>query len=154
MPSRPCNGCTLCCTLLEVKPLGKPANTECPNCTSSGCGVWDLRPAICRRFVCLWYANPKFPDSLRPDRCGVVFEPGGERVMLAMVDQERPAAWQQGIANGLIAKFAADGTAVIVQVGTTKHFVLPKGDTIDAVWERVTSGARVRDIETQRRMAG
>jgi len=141
-----CGGCTLCCTVLEIPELPKPAWTDCPNCTSTSCSVWESKPISCQRFVCLWYAHSKFPDSLRPDHCGVVFEPAGKRVLLAMINQDNPNAWKEGIAWTLIKKFVADGTAVIVQIKSEKHFLLPEGDSVSEVWKRVIENARGKGL--------
>ena len=148
-----CGGCTLCCDLIEVKALGKSANTKCNHCVEdAGCGIWDQRPVACRRFVCLWYANPKFPDSLRPDRCGVVFEPLRDRpVFLALTSPDNPNAWQDDLPLRLIQKFVGDGVAVIATDGSTKHFHLPDGMNEEDVWAHVISG--VAEMEARAREA-
>jgi hypothetical protein len=106
--------------------------------------IWQTRPKICRRFVCLWYANPKFPAALRPDRCGVFFEPlKGTQVMSANVDPERPDVWKSGIARELIDRFTLQGVPVVVIVGEERHVCLPpSGWTPAKVWRRVVEGAR------------
>lgn len=136
-----CGGCILCCDLLEVRPLGKQANARCEHCTpDDGCSIWERRPAICKKYACLWYANPSFPDSLRPDRCGVLFEPvRGERVVIANVDPQRSKTWRtrNGVANSLINRYISEGIAVVVIVGYERHFILPDGVSSDEVWAAV-----------------
>jgi hypothetical protein len=53
-------------------------------------------------------------------------------------------SWRSGIAWQFIDKCLADGTAVIVQVGTTKHFLIPDGQAPDDIWRRVSDDARRR----------
>jgi hypothetical protein len=58
-------------------------------------------------------------------------------------------AWRIGIAWGLIQKCLKEGTTVIVQEPagdgkTTKHLLLPDGDTPDGVWARTSEDARRR----------
>lgn len=69
-----CNGCTACCSVLEIKELSKPANTTCSSCTGKGCGVYDTRPETCKNFKCA-YLNSDWPENLRPDKCGVIIAP-------------------------------------------------------------------------------
>lgn len=142
-PSR-CGGCTLCCDLLEVKLLGKSANAACSHCTSGdGCAIWDQRPSVCRRYICLWHANPKFPDALRPDRCGALFEPvRDEKIVIVNVDLTRPHAWRLGVVDSMIRRFLAAGTAVVVIVGAEKHMILPEGVERRSVLDRLHRGAQ------------
>lgn len=127
----PCGGCTLCCDLLEVGFFCKPANTHCQHCiVGIGCTIWETRPAVCRHYMCLWHANPKFPDSLRPDRCGALFEPvRNEKIIIVNVDPNRPTVWNSlgSPVALLIRQFLIEGTAVVVIIGTEKHFILPEG---------------------------
>lgn len=123
-----CGGCTLCCDLLKVEVLGKGANERCRNCTpGKGCSIWERRPVVCRGYVCLWHANPKFPDSLRPDRCGVLFEPvPGSKVVVANADPSR-ALDPHGPAARLIERYLREGYSVVVIAGTERHILLAKG---------------------------
>jgi len=139
-----CGGCTLCCTLLKIPQLNKPANTPCQHCTGSDCSIWGAHPVACRKFRCLWYANPSFPEALRPDLCGVLFEPGGDRIMLANCDLKRPDSWREGIGWAFIDKCLSEGVAVVVQVGATKHFLIPEGQTAPDIWRRITDDAKRR----------
>jgi hypothetical protein len=75
VPGRECGECVACCKILEInKPeLKKPADTLCPHCTGTGCGIYAKRPEVCRDWHCLWRRIAELPDYLRPDKCGVVF---------------------------------------------------------------------------------
>ncbi|MBK8261728.1 MAG: hypothetical protein IPK80_10355 [Nannocystis sp.] len=71
--ARPCAECTVCCTVMEVRELGKPGGRACPHLCASGCGIYEARPPSCQRFDCLWrlgFAR----DEDRPDQFGVMFE--------------------------------------------------------------------------------
>ena len=79
---RACDGCTLCCKVVPMQARGprgdiiKDGETWCRFCDkSNGCTIYDERPDACRIFRCVWLDNPSIPDSLRPDRSGVVLEP-------------------------------------------------------------------------------
>ena len=48
---------------------GKP----CGWLSGSGCTIYEHRPANpCQSFLCEWKRQPAIPDSLRPDRAGVI----------------------------------------------------------------------------------
>lgn len=74
-PLRECGECTACCTVLAVAELNKPARWTCDHVGCQGCRVYDVRPASCREFNCLWLRGglPSHP-SLRPDKLGVMFD--------------------------------------------------------------------------------
>jgi hypothetical protein len=62
-----------------VPDIGLPAFTRCPHVrtppdTAIGCGIYDTRPRSCAAWNCQWYAEPDWPDDLRPDRCGVIVD--------------------------------------------------------------------------------
>jgi hypothetical protein len=86
-----CGTCTLCCKLVEVEDLQKPAGRWCGFCSSGqiypahkGCQIHDQpqQPAACKRFRCLWLAGD-WPVDLRPDRSGVVFLGGPDKLIQA-----------------------------------------------------------------------
>lgn len=120
---RQCGTCTLCCKLLGIHELEKPAGAWCPHCKPGrGCGIYDDRPASCRSFTCGWLADPSMPDQVRPDRCKVVlyFTPGGER-LVAECDPGAPLAWRSEPIYGQLKRWAVAAWAqkrmVTVMVG-------------------------------------
>ena len=70
---RTCGTCTVCCRVLEIKTLGKPAGTLCEHNTGAACGIYQNRPAACAKWHCLWRKVEALPDELRPDRSEVMF---------------------------------------------------------------------------------
>jgi hypothetical protein len=140
-----CGGCTLCCKLLKIPQLNKPGGLDCHYCTPGvGCSIWKNHPSDCRDFVCLWHSNPEFPDEFRPDQCGVIFEPGGEKIMLANVDPGRPDIWLQGLARKFIENCLESRITVVIMTGSEKRFLLAEEDTLEKAWERITADARRR----------
>jgi len=72
VPSRACGPCTLCCKVLAVPELEKPANTWCRHATKGGgCAIYATRPPTCQAFVCGWQQGT-VPAALRPDRVHAV----------------------------------------------------------------------------------
>ena len=74
---RRCGPCSLCCTLLRVDALNKPAGRDCIHQrsgeASGGCGIHDTRPPVCRAYRCLWLQGG-LEDDERPDRIGGVVD--------------------------------------------------------------------------------
>lgn len=144
-----CGGCTLCCTLLAVEALDKPAYADCQHCTSGvGCNIYGEpeRPFACSAFRCAYYFNESWPDELRPDRCGVVFEPFAEDEHLCfvgMVAPDLPNSWRKGAAAKAIDMMMRNHSAVIVVEGDEKHVLLPdKETTPEVVWGLYEKSAR------------
>lgn len=80
MAERTCGGCTACCTTISVSEIDKPAYSPCrqlhaPFSASVGCRIYNRRPFSCSAWSCLWITSPSMSDALRPDRCGVIFDP-------------------------------------------------------------------------------
>lgn len=123
---KPCNGCTLCCDLLEVKPLEKAANQACAHCeVGVGCKIYDRRPPVCGTFDCLWRASPVMDEEMRPDRLGMMFEAyRPERLVVVIVTD---GDWTNGKAKKLLTRIAQDGYVVWIMVGKDRHLLLPPG---------------------------
>ena len=74
-PGRECGSCTACCSVLAIVELQKPPRRACDHLCRSGCGVYEDRPASCRKFHCLWLRGAIDGDeTLRPDQLGVMFD--------------------------------------------------------------------------------
>jgi hypothetical protein len=90
--SRECGDCTLCCTLLGVQDIDKPAQTKCEHECDSGCGIYETRPYSCKRFDCLWLKR-LLPVWARPDKINVVFDVAkpkitGKKMPLLLIEGE------------------------------------------------------------------
>lgn len=130
MPApRGCGSCTLCCKVLGIAALGKPAGTWCAHCApGKGCAIYSARPAECASFACLWLADPNFPEALKPDRSKIVFslESGGSQVS-AWVDPAAKDAWKSADVYGLLKRLAALG------LNLRKQVLVRHGDEITAI---------------------
>lgn len=74
---RRCNECTLCCKLVPVAELAKPANVRCGFVRAGkGCVVHGSAsyPRSCARWACVWLKEPDLPLP-RPDRAHYVIDP-------------------------------------------------------------------------------
>lgn len=69
---RQCGECSLCCKLIEITEIGKPARQWCPDWDKGkGCTIYENRPDVCRNFSCLWLTG-ELPEKLSPRRTRVV----------------------------------------------------------------------------------
>jgi hypothetical protein len=129
---KPCDGCALCCKVLAVPEIDKPACVWCKKLERIGehtarCGIHPERPDACRTFQCLWTLDLKMQPELRPDRCGVVFAMdeyldgpfvADEPWLHAHVDPNRPNAWLTGLPWVVISTFLGRGGSVAVHVAS------------------------------------
>lgn len=131
---RQCGSCTLCCKLLAVKDIEKPANVACAHCDpAQRCRIYELRPKSCRLFNCYFLTNPRLREEWRPSKSHIVIvmSPDGLRIA-ANVDPERPGAWRREPFYSTLkmwARKAAEtpGTLgqVLVSVGKHTTVILP-----------------------------
>ena len=133
MAQRSCGTCTLCCKLLRVPELEKPAGEWCAACRRGrGCGRYADRPPSCRLFECFWLMEEGFPDELRPDRSGVVIafneEPDG---VVLHVDPERPDALARPPAADLVPALLKHYRRVCIACGEDRAVIerAPDGGT-------------------------
>lgn len=131
-PARTCGDCSLCCKLLGVPELSKPAGVWCDlvrielegtkpglGFRPTGCSTYSVRPKACSDFSCLWLqseaAGYAMDDDLRPDRSKVVF--GGSldgRTSVVYVDPSNPDAWKRGRVRKVVARLLGRFPVVIV----------------------------------------
>lgn len=145
-PSRTCGTCTLCCKVLGIQEIDKPAGRWCPHCQPGrGCKIYGQRPDECRTFACLWLTQPFLDEEWRPDTSKLVLhtEHGTDRLTVR-VDPGAPHAWRKEPFYGQIRAWARAALAsrrqVIVMVGDNATVVLPDADVPVG---RVSPGDRI-----------
>ncbi len=119
MTARACGECTMCCKLMGVPELKKPAARWCASCDKGvGCRVYDERPPSCRNFECFWLMDEAFPDDFRPDRIGALaaFNDAPDSVVLH-VDPARPKAMRSPEVKAFIDALLKAYARVFVVVG-------------------------------------
>jgi hypothetical protein len=152
--SRECGTCSLCCKLLGIGALDKPAGSWCAKCAPPhGCTIYDTRPQECRDFACVWLESKVLGDEWKPSRSKIVLylvEDG--RRLIAHVDAGTPNAWREKLYYDQLKLWARrgirSGPSVVVRVGDRLIAILPdrdvdlgrvaKGDGI-FIGERLTS---------------
>lgn len=72
---RVCGDCTLCCKLVPVPELRKPAGKKCQHVRfGKGCTIYAARPVSCRSWACRWLADSETAGMRRPDRAHYVID--------------------------------------------------------------------------------
>lgn len=70
---RRCGDCTLCCKVMAIEALAKPAGSWCAHCKPGhGCAIYANRPAECESFSCLWLVNDLLDTRWKPGRSKLV----------------------------------------------------------------------------------
>lgn len=91
---RICGSCSLCCKIMRIEELEKPADSWCRHCTvGKGCRIYSERPAECRRFTCGYLSWEGMPDYWFPARSKMVVTNDGTRIAVH-VDPSRPESWR------------------------------------------------------------
>lgn len=134
--SRACGGCSLCCTVMEVRELGKPVFSPCANLAhGGGCGVWGDHPGACQAFACLWRGSDSLlPPDLFPGDCGFMLALDTTEtwptVVKVCADPLRPDAWDTPRHRALFAALAAAWNCPVAVVGEgvrASHVFAPTG---------------------------
>jgi hypothetical protein len=96
-PGRACGTCTLCCKVMTIHELAKPAGEWCPNCRpGKGCGIYEIRPAVCRGFYCEWMVSLGLGPEWKPEKAKfALFKSNGGRRLTAHVDPGHSSAWRR-----------------------------------------------------------
>jgi hypothetical protein len=130
--ARGCDGCTLCCKVMQVDPpIDKPMNQWCIHCVpGTGCGIHETRPSVCRQFHCVWLMDGTLGEEWQPERCHMVLWLDLEgRRFNANVDEDHPEAWRVEPYYSQLKSLAAyslpRGGQVVVYVGRQVFVMLP-----------------------------
>ena len=97
VPGRVCGSCSLCCKVLRIEELDKPAGRWCAHCTAGrdGCQIYDARPPSCRSFHCSWLVNPELGAEWHPTTARMVlYYDRPARRLAVHVDPEFPSVWR------------------------------------------------------------
>ena len=125
---RECGDCSLCCKLLGIYELDKPAGKWCVNARlpGGGCNIYHDRPHSCRTFACGWLVNSTFGDHWHPKRAKMIvsmnIDDDANHLMQIWVDPSNAYGWQKEPYKSDIAKLARDGAG-----SYTTEIRLPNG---------------------------
>lgn len=126
---RACGDCTLCCKVMAIEVLAKPASTWCRHCKpSGGCAIYADRPAECASFSCLWLVNDLLDERWKPSRSKLVLTTSEDGVEIRC-DPGSPNAWRKEPYASEIRAWAVEGESsdmtVLVIAGQRVILVTP-----------------------------
>lgn len=126
-----CGDCGLCCKLMGVTALEKPAGRWCGHFSrTSGCAVYEARPDDCRVFNCLWLLTDALDDRWKPATSGFVLhtERGGTRLIVEC-DTARPHDWRRAPYEAELRHWAAAGGLEVLVFAGRRGIRLGPTDT-------------------------
>ncbi len=138
-----CGACNLCCRLLEIKDMGKPAQMQCWHTgIHGGCAVHaqkETDPILraCFQFKCVWLESQTLDDltkrgtrSMRPDQIHVLFGPFDREdptLLYVHVDPAHKTAWRNPAVLEYMDEVRRKGGKLCVVVGD-HHFMYESMD--------------------------
>lgn len=131
--ARDCGTCSLCCKLLGIGALAKPAGSWCAHCSPpGGCTIYEGRPQECRDFACLWLESNALGEEWKPVRSKIVLYLVDDSRLIAHVDAGSPNAWRAEPYYGQLKVWARrgmkTGPKVVVRVADRLFAILPDQD--------------------------
>jgi hypothetical protein len=129
VPGRECGDCTLCCKVMAIEYISKPASSWCPHCKPGrGCRIYPDRPDECRTFNCLWLINDRLDERWRPSKSKLVLTTSDDGIEVRC-DPGFPDAWRKQPFHGEIRQWAVSGethdVTVVVVIGQKMILVTP-----------------------------
>ena len=130
--TRSCGDCTMCCKLLRIEVLNKPALEWCTHCsTRKGCDIYETRPEPCRTFHCGYITHAGFGEEWKPTTARMMIVTRFDHIFFH-VDPIRPDAWKQKPYYQQLKSLArsnnANGTHIIVRIKNRFIVVVPERD--------------------------
>jgi Fe-S-cluster containining protein len=147
---RDCDGCTACCSFPPIRTieLQKPANTLCHHCIKGqGCGVYDVRPTVCRGFFCGYFFLPELSEEWHPKNSGVVIrsEHFDEDVITILILELNAFLVSEEFA-GMVGAWVQSGIGVeFERVGPPGH--LPAKMRVNEILEEAVASRDLREMQ-------
>jgi hypothetical protein len=135
-----CGACGLCCKLLDVPEIDKPAGSWCRHYVKGkGCGIHETRPDVCRPFQCSWTATPSLGEDWRPDRAHFILWSQHPHQVIVEVDPGYPHAWRREPYYAQLKSWSVrdrpDALQVLVRIWPRMLMIFPEAD-IDLGFQR------------------
>jgi hypothetical protein len=128
-PARECGDCTLCCKVMAIEELAKPAGAWCRDCKPGrGCLIYADRPPECRSFSCLWLVDDRLDQHWKPSKSKLVLTTSEDGIEVRC-DPGFPDAWRKQPFRSEIREWAISGETldmtVVVVIGQKVVLVVP-----------------------------
>src|SRR6185369_2336870 len=107
--ARTCGDCALCCKVMAIEQLAKPAGAWCRHCKPGrGCQIYADRPDECRSFNCFWLVNDRLDEHWRPSKSKLVLTTSEDGIEVRC-DPGFPDAWRKEPFRSEIREWALSG---------------------------------------------
>ncbi len=135
---RRCGTCSLCCTVMGVKELGKEKDVKCELLTPMGkCSIYGEHPASCKEFQCLWLQG-LLPSYMQPNRVQAVATSTDEGTNLVFhVPRSERGNWKRGKFREYLTFLASKGIVSIIICGD-ERLVFGSPEGVDAFFDEVS----------------
>jgi hypothetical protein len=156
--TRRCGQCTLCCKLLPVPEIKKPATTRCAHQRfGKGCSIYARRPLTCQLWSCRWLIGDVADDLSRPDISHYVIDPMPDFVTMTFddaapvrvpviqiwLDRRFPDAHRDPALRVWLESRAEEGFAAIMRWDNNEAFVVfPPAMSSDGQWHEQHSAVK------------
>ena len=132
-PAKACGECSLCCKILRINVLEKPAGVWCRHFAKGhGCSVHSTSPSECQRFQCYWSIAETLGDEWRPDRSKLVIWSNTPGRIIVDVDPSFPNAWRTQPFYGQLKAWAdrdrSSPVEVLIRVKDRMLVVFPEAE--------------------------
>jgi hypothetical protein len=167
---RRCGDCQLCCKLLPMPELHKPAGERCQHQKHGvGCAIYARRPASCAIWTCRWLVSDDTADLRRPDRSRYVIDvmpdfitlvdnDSGERtdieVVQIWIDPKYPDAHKDPALRRYLDRRGQEGIAAIIRYSELRAFTLFPPSMTDGTWREHHHGTVKPERTVEERFAG
>lgn len=117
--SKSCDECGLCCKVMAVTALAKPAHKWCRQFRrATGCGIYEDRPSDCRVFSCVWLlSDDRLGPEWKPNVSGFILHSEHEHQLIVECEPSNPLAWRKEPYLSGLRRTADTGKEVLVFVG-------------------------------------
>jgi len=166
---RTCGECQLCCKLLPIDDLRKPAGQLCRHAKPrKGCTIYPSRPFACKSWACRWLADPQTQGLPRPDRAHYVIDLAYDYVTFSVqdaadirlpvmqiwVDPAFPLAHRAASLRSFMLRMAElRRVGAIVRYGSRQAVVILAPPLVaDRQWHELTGGTIVARTEREHRI--
>lgn len=128
---RHCDGCTMCCRVMGIAELDKPAGVWCPHAVvGRSCRIYEARPTECRTFNCLYLLDEELNERWKPSEAKFcIVRDAGKKRLIAYMDPHRPDAWRREPYHSQFRAWAKEaaplGRQVIIGIGERRIALLP-----------------------------
>lgn len=129
-----CGTCSICCKIVAVSDLNKPAHQWCVhNVPKKGCGIWGKHPDVCKVWQCGWILMPQLDERWKPEKCGFIIRTRFRIDQLVIdVDPTKPNSWRQEPFFSEIHRWARNspksGQQIVVCIGRREIAIFPEED--------------------------